>query len=347
MNDIPIGPEQPDRPILANGDSQPEPTLNLNPWCRCGLGPDREGLTHCLYRAADGGDFCLECHHAGVNESPMPCSCDCEFCDPDGDSDIDLLANQSQEPNADLQQGTGLAQFFPLEVIVEPPPAADIISVSSSTMSEGHPDQGLIASLCPMSVDDITIEDPPISDGNHESSLAGSSRDIFYNGRPLPRCSCTGLLAREGESCIRLVAPGSDFCDSCAIDRCECSCGPCDPSSSGSYTSSCMQLETYMSRQPTPPRPMCQCDPFGTGTGCWLIALRNYGYVNSDYCHSCAGSECTCECPHCDPSGARRVDNPEIIGDVDSGVTSETRVPVEGQDDLGLFDDGPSGSENT
>ena len=34
-------------------------------------------------------------------------------------------------------------------------------------------------------------------------------------------------------------------------------------------------------------------------------------------------------------------------GDADSGVTSETRVPVEGQDDLGLFDDGPSGSENT
>ena len=279
MNEVPIGPEQPDRPILANGDSQPEPTLNLNPWCRCGLGQDREGLTHCLYRAMDGGYFCLECHHAGVSESPMPCSCDCEFCDPDGDSDMDLSANQSQEPNADLQQGTGLAQFFPLEVTVEPPPATDIISVSSSTMSEGHSDEGLIASLCPMSVDDITVEDPPTADGNQESS-----------------------------------------------------------------------------RQPTPPRPMCQCDPFGTGTGCWLVALRSYGYVNSDYCHSCAGSDsqgnytvqqCTCECPHCDPSGARRVDNPEIIGDVDSGVTSETRVPVEGQDDLGTFDDEPSGSENT
>ena len=129
MNDIPIGPEQPDRPILANGDSQPEPTLNLNPWCRCGLGPDREGLTHCLYRAADGGDFCLECHHAGVNESPMPCSCDCEFCDPDGDSD--LLANQSPDPNTSIQHHTGLAQFFPLEVAVEPPPSADLTSADS------------------------------------------------------------------------------------------------------------------------------------------------------------------------------------------------------------------------
>ena len=356
MNDIPIGPEQPDRPILANGDSQPEPTLNLNPWCRCGLGPDREGLTHCLYRAMDGGDFCLECHHAGVSESPMPCSCDCEFCDPDGDSDMDLVANQSQEPHADLQQGTGLAQFFPLEVIVEAPPAADIISVSSSTMSEGHINQGLIASLCPMSVDDITVEDPPTADGIQESSLAGSSRDILPIGGPLPRCSCTGLIVRDGETCIRRVAPGSDFCDDCSIDNCECTCGPCDPSSSGSYTSSYMQLEANMARQPTSPRPMCQCDPFGTGTGCWLVALRSYGYVQSDYCHSCVGSDsqgnytvqvCACECPHCDPTGARRVDDPEIFGDIDSGVTSETRVPVEGQDDLGHFDDEPSGSENT
>ena len=269
---------------------------------------------------------------------------------------MDLVANQSQEPHADLQQGTGLAQFFPLEVIVEAPPAADIISVSSSTMSEGHINQGLIASLCPMSVDDITVEDPPTADGIQESSLAGSSRDILPIGGPLPRCSCTGLIGRDGESCIRRVAPGSDFCDDCSIDNCECSCGPCDPSSSGSYTSSYMQLEANMARQPTSPRPMCQCDPFGTGTGCWLVALRSYGYVQSDYCHSCVGSDsqgnytvqvCACECPHCDPTGARRVDDPEIFGDIDSGVTSETRVPVEGQDDLGLFDDGPSGSEIT